>query len=1036
MTYPQRSVFLFLALFAVAGGCECGGGGVTTGDRPDPPVLDPFETSLLKCIEDGCSDTIQFSGIKQSSTAIHSNGAEVVVLNERTDFSFEVELVEGENKFEIEAVDNGGGRSTKVIATIQLVRRPEPPEVNACVGGFADGECRDPDNSSLLIHAEETIDWAGTRPEGSGIRMVITVDGVVQRDETVVPPGPGTDWSIEDVALAETEDGFTNVNTFEFFSWQTESVQSAPTTVQVDYDTSGCTMRFAEHEVVDGAEFSEVNGCLIEVNGEERPGFCAWTSKTLEEGDPVVKKGAYALEGRSCEGSAVILKQDGGEEQQIKEPSAEVSWSHSVERPWADTSTPNEGEHILEVWARLDNGRESTHQFAKVVFDFTPPSVGEITVRDQDNEVIEGSNTNSGTVQVCGDTEPGAQVQISNSDADGEPIGTCEGLAQDDGAYCVSCDLAEGQNQLYVTVIDRARNSSAMNEDEASRGRSRLLNVDSAGPDVTFISPRANAYVDPGEVDVRVQVVDNFNGVASVTGGVGEAEGVEFPELQVEGESDIYGGTVTIPDQGDQFVLWVEATDNVGNVSRTTVNLSKTGASVQITSEEAALNSLSPRIAVGPNGHMYAVWQHCQSENECGDTRIYAATVDEGGSWGEPIVITYLTGSAPNGAIDGLRTALSREPDVAVDADGVAHIVWSDAGTGREGVGGAPVWSGAMRDGIPDIVYRTWDGSAGAEGLSVVEVVSVGDDMGDAPMETPRIAVGESGPAVVFTGYVDALDVNPRESEVFYSTRAQDGWSAVMISPRDLNSSPLGEIDAGALFPVIAIDKDDVRHVAWIDDGNVDGDSDPDVDVYYRIVGGAADQEGVRYANGNCSGGTFAPSIAVDMEDLNNRVYVAYQAFGDCADAAAQDVGGVSVRFAWHEGDAPQFTLPVTVNDEAIFVEEEVNRNGEPSIKVHAVPDRPVGEHVVVVAFQSKASLQSSGNDYDIMLRRFDRDDAPLAQGYVVLSEPTIDEDNTTTNSRYPSIALDASGAAHVLWEQSDDSDAPDNDIFYAVSAP
>ena len=46
-----------------------------------------------------------------------------------------------------------------------------------------------------------------------------------------------------------------------------------------------------------------------------------------------------------------------------------------------------------------------------------------------------------------------------------------------------------------------------------------------------------------------------------------------------------------------------------------------------------------------------------------------------------------------------------------------------------------PVWSGAMRDGIPDIVYRTWDGSAGAEGLSVVEVVSVGDDMGDAPME-------------------------------------------------------------------------------------------------------------------------------------------------------------------------------------------------------------------------------------------------------------------------------------------------------------
>ena len=192
------------------------------------------------------------------------------------------------------------------------------------------------------------------------------------------------------------------------------------------------------------------------------------------------------------------------EEQQIKEPSA--GELESLRGASLTDVTPRTREHLLEVWARLENGRESTHQFAKVVFDFTPPSVGEITVKDENGETIEGSNTNSGTVQVCGETEPGAQVQISNTDAEGESVGTCEGLAQDDGSYCVSCDLAEGQNQLYVTVIDRARNSSAMNEDEESRGRSRLLNVDSAGPDVVFISPRPNAWVDPGEVDVRVQV--------------------------------------------------------------------------------------------------------------------------------------------------------------------------------------------------------------------------------------------------------------------------------------------------------------------------------------------------------------------------------------------------------------------------------------------------------------------------------------------------------------------------------------------------
>ena len=35
-------------------------------------------------------------------------------------------------------------------------------------------------------------------------------------------------------------------------------------------------------------------------------------------------------------------------------------------------------------------------------------------------------------------------------------------------------------------------------------------------------------------------------------------------------------------------------------------------------------------------------------------------------------------------------------------------------------------------------------------------------------------------------------------------------------------------------------------------------------------------------------------------------------------------------------------------------MEEEVNRNGDPAIKVHAVADRPMAEHVLSLAFNRR----------------------------------------------------------------------------------
>ena len=54
-----------------------------------------------------------------------------------------------------------------------------------------------------------------------------------------------------------------------------------------------------------------------------------------------------------------------------------------------------------------------------------------------------------------------------------------------------------------------------------------------------------------------------------------------------------------------------------------------------------------------------------------------------------------------------------------------------------------------------------------------------------------------------------------------------------------------------------------------------------------------------------------------------------------------------------------------------------------------------------------------------------------------VASEAVAGEDNSLEKSREPAFAIDANGAAHVVWQEWDnDESQPDYDIIYGVMLP
>ncbi len=228
----------------------------------------------------------------------------------------------------------------------------------------------------------------------------------------------------------------------------------------------------------------------------------------------------------------------------------------------------------------------------------------------------------------------------------------------------------------------------------------------------------------------------------------------EWPSLAVTGST-----TVT--------VIWQD--DRLGSVDDLYFTVSGDGG-ITWPTEDAVVytstrNSEQPRLAVGSDGRVHAVWSWAVTP-----TRQILYSVRSGDSWSSPVTVVTATNAI--------------EPAVAVDSAGGAHVVWADESDG----GLLRVYYNQSNDGI------NWTSPYSLSGATVP--VAAG----------PAIAI--DGDDLVHVVWWDATGTS---SYIRYNTG--DGtpgdWQ---VTPTELVSVSLPYADR---YPDVTCDTDGNVHVVW-----------------------------------------------------------------------------------------------------------------------------------------------------------------------------------------------------------------------------
>ena len=392
----------------------------------------------------------------------------------------------------------------------------------------------------------------------------------------------------------------------------------------------------------------------------------------------------------------------------------------------------------------------------------------------------------------------------------------------------------------------------------------------------------------------------------------------------------------------------------------------------QLTSEHNRFNSIYPQVASGINGQTYVVWQQCQTGDSCDKTTVMAARHMGASGWGTPVEVSPLSSRSAHGIV----------PDVAVDSTGIAHIVWTDSGT----IG--------KRRSSTDVIYRTWDGT-NAAGLGDIDTVSVGAffdcERGERCAEVYEavIALAGDSPRVAFRA-----GMGSKSYDIFYASRSDYVWNAVQLSQS-------GDY-IGGLNPQIAADLFGGVHVVWQHRGKGNTSS-----LHYTEVGQGMGSISVLTPQCGEKDYVARPTVAADAA---GKAYVAWLNKADCNDDAA----GMSVFYA-EVDESGHFSEPRNVTVGGALVGA-----------THQTPQIDVAEHdsSVVITWASTANIGESGDDYDILMKRFKGEDATEIQIVNELASTKGD----TTKSLYPSLSTDSAGYL-TCWQERDRDAGSDFDV-------
>ncbi|MFX0098492.1 MAG: PKD domain-containing protein [Candidatus Hodarchaeota archaeon] len=311
----------------------------------------------------------------------------------------------------------------------------------------------------------------------------------------------------------------------------------------------------------------------------------------------------------------------------------------------------------------------------------------------------------------------------------------------------------------------------------------------------------------------------------------------------------------------------------------------------------------------------------------------------------------------------------SYNPAIAVDGSGNIHVVWDE-------------WTnyGGSGEDI-DIFYKRWNAST--SGWTITEVVSTESTQSS---QFPSIAVDSDGNAHV--AWQESIGGRNIYYKHWNATTGNWTWTEAVSTET-----------SQAWYPSIAVDGSGNVHVVWHDDTNF-VEFDNIEDIMYKNRNATGSWTYTELVSNGSTGYAMYPSIAVDD---SQKVHVVWY------DSSGPDP---VILYKYRNITSGIWSVNETVSNESGF-------SFNPSIAVD-------GSGNVHVAWGDSSNYSSSGDDYDILYKRWNETAGSWTTTEVVSTE-------STSNSDLPSIAADGSGNVHVTWEDLSNysSSGTDKDIFY-----
>ncbi len=342
------------------------------------------------------------------------------------------------------------------------------------------------------------------------------------------------------------------------------------------------------------------------------------------------------------------------------------------------------------------------------------------------------------------------------------------------------------------------------------------------------------------------------------------------------------------------------------------------------------------------------------------------------------------------------NTGNSRYPEIAIDGNGVVHVVWSDYTTGIWGTDAEIFYASYNRSGI-------WSNGTAISGLGL-------NSWNNQPSITPDIAVSETGTLhVVWADYTDGEWGS--DIEIMYANYTNtEGWSnATAFSGVGVNSWN----DGTSRYPAVAVDPSGDVHVVWED--NTVGEWGADYEVMYSKYEIGSGWTNATILSDNASdwnlGASYRPDIAVDKSGV---VHVVWYDYSDGPWGSDIEIlyKKYTPGFGWSE--------VLGISGEGVN-SWNIGTSRYPAITVD-------DEKIVHVVWEDYTNGEW-GSDGEIMYMNYTEfvgwTNATAISGVGVNSW-------NNQNSIYPSIFVDNTQTVHVAWQDDTDGEwGIDFEIMY-----